>query len=71
MWISGDQSKIARAGVSASETSRNATAQSPVAWVTKVTGRGSRSPVYQRQARWIAGRQSATSVASLSQEMIR
>ena len=66
---SGIQSNSARAGVMASDSMRKMTAQSPVEWVATVTGRGSRSPLYQRQASSSAGRQSPISVTRRSQKI--
>ena len=48
---------------------RKMTAQSPVECVASVTGRGSRSPLYQRQASSSAGRQSPISVTRRSQKI--
>ena len=66
---SGIQSNSARAGVMASDSMRKMTAQSPVECVATVTGRGSRSPLYQRQASSSAGRQSPISVTRRSQKI--
>ena len=55
----------------ASDSIRKMTAQSPVAWVAVVTGRGPRSSLYQRQASSSAGRQRPTSVTRRSQKIFR